>query len=122
MLRQALGSLPRSGALWYKFAQTGRQPVALNEVHHPRRYPTLAKLLLLVAVAAIVYVLLKNYRRAISRQQEQAPPDASRGGKDEDMVRCAQCGVHLPRSESFLSQGIHYCSEEHRKLGTPRRD
>jgi uncharacterized protein len=82
----------------------------------------LAKLLLLVAVVAIVYVLLKNYRRAIARQQEAEPPPGKARPGGEDMVRCAQCGVHLPKSESFLSQGAHYCSDEHRKLGAPRKD
>ncbi len=80
----------------------------------------MAKLLLLVAVAAIVYALLKNYKRAIARQQEGTPPAKPAGG--EDMVRCAHCGVHLPKSESFLSQGAHFCSDEHRKLGAPRQD
>lgn len=81
----------------------------------------MAKLLLLVAVIAIVYVLLKNYKRAIARQEEAGHPakPAQTGG--EDMVQCAQCGVHLPKSESFLSQGLHYCSDEHRKLGASRR-
>jgi uncharacterized protein len=82
----------------------------------------LAKLLLLVAVVAIVYVLLKNYKRAIARQQEGAPPAKQAGTGGEDMVRCAHCGVHLPKSESFLSQGEHFCSDEHRKLGSSRRD
>ncbi len=82
----------------------------------------MAKLLLLVAVAAIVYVLLRNYQRAIARQQDEARPRKPGIDSNEDMVRCAQCGVHLPRSESLLSKGIHYCSEEHRKLGSPRQD
>lgn len=90
-----------------------RRPRSSN----PEHQPTLAKLLLLVAIAAIVYVLLKNYKRAIARQEETTRP-AQTGS--EDMVQCAQCGVHLPKSESFLSQGLHYCSDEHRKLG--RRD
>ncbi|MGH8618478.1 MAG: PP0621 family protein [Burkholderiales bacterium] len=34
----------------------------------------------------------------------------------EDMVRCAQCGVHLPRSESLLRGGRLFCSEEHVRL------
>ena len=32
------------------------------------------------------------------------------------MVRCAQCGVHLPRSESLVSGQVFYCSAEHRRL------
>ncbi|MBI5331712.1 MAG: hypothetical protein HZB71_14010 [Betaproteobacteria bacterium] len=36
----------------------------------------------------------------------------------ENMVRCAQCGVNLPRSEAILSQGKFYCCEAHRQ-GAP---
>jgi uncharacterized protein len=32
------------------------------------------------------------------------------------MVRCAQCGVHLPRSEGVAAGGDFFCSEEHRRL------
>jgi len=88
---------------------------------HPEHHPTLAKLLLLVAVVAIVYVLLKNYKRAIARQEEATRPGESAQAGGEDMVRCAQCGVHLPKSESFLSQGLHYCSDEHRRIGASQR-
>jgi uncharacterized protein len=35
------------------------------------------------------------------------------------MVRCAVCGVHLPRSESFTSRGQYFCTDEHRRLGAP---
>lgn len=78
----------------------------------------MGKFLLLVAVAAIVWFLLRNYRRAIARQQaeDESPPPAAQGS-GEDMVRCAHCGVHLPRSESYLSDGKLYCSDEHRLLG-----
>lgn len=79
----------------------------------------MAKLLLLIAVFAVVVLLLKNYQRSLARQR-----DESRGAEgstapaaSEDMVRCAQCGVHLPRSEGFLSQGNYFCSDEHRRLG-----
>ncbi len=83
----------------------------------PKRGPELAKLLLLVAVAAIVYALLRNYQRAIARQQDQTPAAAQPRTVAEDMVCCDRCGVHLPRSEGFLSQGRYFCSDDHRKLG-----
>lgn len=37
--------------------------------------------------------------------------------KSESMVRCAHCGVHLPRSEASLIGGETWCSHEHAKLG-----
>jgi uncharacterized protein len=33
------------------------------------------------------------------------------------MVRCAHCGIHMPRSEAVLSDGKTWCSPEHAKLG-----
>ena len=67
----------------------------------------MSRLFFLLAVAIVVYLLLKSYRRQEPRQdQSQA---------SEEMVRCEQCGVHLPRSESFLAGGKFFCSDEHRR-------
>lgn len=70
------------------------------------------KILLLVVVGLIAYAILKKYSRSV-----QTPPSAREAKAAEDMVKCAQCGVNLPRSEAIYSQGEFYCSAEHRKLG-----
>ncbi len=67
----------------------------------------MSRLLFLLAVIAVVYLLLKRYSKPSSRQ------DVSASG--EDMVRCARCGVHLPKSESILSGGNYYCCDAHRR-------
>ena len=41
--------------------------------------------------------------------------------KAESMVRCAHCGVHLPRSEASLIGGNTWCSQDHAKLGVKRQ-
>jgi uncharacterized protein len=66
------------------------------------------KLLLIIAVIALAYWILKSYGRSLSGSRP-----ASAG---EDMVRCVQCGVHLPKSESVLAQGNFFCSDAHRLL------
>ena len=76
----------------------------------------MAKFLLLLALGIVVYLIVSRMRHAGERPQaHNAPPPAARG---EDMVRCAVCKVHLPRSESFVSRGQYYCSDEHLKLAT----
>ena len=70
----------------------------------------MAKIILLVLGLLAVYWVLKRYRRRVDRG-ESKPPAA--GG--EDMVQCAQCGVHLPRSESITTQGNFFCSAEHQR-------
>ncbi|ANN70298.1 PP0621 family protein [Bordetella bronchialis] len=35
----------------------------------------------------------------------------------EHMVRCAHCGIHLPRSEATQIGGRTWCSPQHARLG-----
>ena len=53
------------------------------------------------------------------RPVRQAAPRSGRGSP-ETMVRCAHCGIHLPRSEALLVGGKTWCSKEHAKLGAPK--
>ena len=70
----------------------------------------MAKLILAVAIFALAWWLLAKYRRSLAR--DERPPAAA----PEDMVRCAHCGLHLPRSESRANDGNFFCCEEHRQL------
>ena len=70
----------------------------------------MAKILLLViAVAAAFWLLRSHGRRAKRNAQTPAVPQA------EDMVGCAQCGVHLPRGEGIKSGDCYFCSDEHER-------
>jgi uncharacterized protein len=66
----------------------------------------MARLFLVVAVAVVVYLLLKSFRRNT--------PESSRATVTEDMVRCLQCGVHLPKSESLQENEQIFCCAAHR--------
>lgn len=70
----------------------------------------MAKIILLVLGLLLAYWILKSYRRRVDRAAERPPAAGA-----EDMVRCARCGVHLPRSESVTTQGRFFCSVEHER-------
>lgn len=73
----------------------------------------LIRILLLALGVWLIFVLLRQYRRSV---------DASSTAERElpqDMVRCAACGVHLPKSESIERDGVHYCCEEHSRSAGP---
>jgi uncharacterized protein len=72
----------------------------------------MSRLLFLLAVIVVVYLLLRSFRRQAPKQDAPAPA--------EEMVRCAQCGVHLPKSESVLAGGNSYCSDAHRREHTSK--
>jgi uncharacterized protein len=71
----------------------------------------LAKIILLVLGLILVVWLVRSYRRRVDRGDAQGPAPT----QGENMVRCAHCGVHLPRSESLTTQGSFYCSAEHQQ-------
>lgn len=72
----------------------------------------MGKLLLILAALVLVYVVVKAYQGGARRR---GGPPSQRDRAAEDMVRCARCGVHLPRSESLMSGGEFFCSDEHRR-------
>jgi uncharacterized protein len=65
----------------------------------------MSRLLMLFAIAAGVYWLLRSYGKDVSPQDNPVV---------EDKVRCAHCGVHIPKSESILAGGNYFCGAEHR--------
>lgn len=66
----------------------------------------MSRLIFLFAIAAVIYLLLKSYRKADDPAGKQTSA--------EDMVRCAHCGVHLPVSESVRAGELYFCSTAHR--------
>ena len=90
------------------------KPVPADYRDLNRRRTGLLKFLLLLIVIGVVYWLFTSYKRKARRE---AQPQAPAG--PEDMVRCAQCGVHLPRSESLPAGTQFYCSAEHRRQSEP---
>lgn len=69
----------------------------------------MSRLFLLIAIAVVVYLLVKSYRKNVPQQDKNKTVA-------EDMVRCAHCGVHLPKSESILAGGNFFCCAEHRDV------
>jgi uncharacterized protein len=71
----------------------------------------MGRLIAIIVIAVLVVWLL---RRALAKPKQ----DPAAGGAPEgELVRCAHCGVNLPRAEARSAGGRHYCSEEHWRLG-----
>ncbi len=74
-------------------------------------------ILVIVAVAVVLWLLRRALAATRGTDKPQPPPDAPKG----DLVACAHCGVNLPKSEARSAGGRHYCSEEHWRLGPKER-
>lgn len=69
----------------------------------------MTKFLLVAIVIAVVIFLMRGSRRNASRDR---PPPSQSGG---DMVRCARCGIHLPREEAVAATERFFCSDDHER-------
>jgi uncharacterized protein len=64
-----------------------------------------------------IYLLLNIFKRSsVASKNDDGAIKKEAPIKEqevENMVQCASCAVHLPRSEAFLVNGDFYCSKAH---------
>jgi uncharacterized protein len=70
-------------------------------------------IVLIVLVVLAVWLIRRALRGPVQKMDIQNKTEAKGG----ELVRCAHCGVHLPRAEARQAAGALYCSEEHARLG-----
>ncbi len=66
----------------------------------------MGKWIFLVLFALVIYLAVKATRR-----KKRAKVHTLRS--PEDMVACSRCGLNLPKSEAFQSQGRFFCCKDH---------
>lgn len=66
------------------------------------------KWIALIVLGMLVFWFLRRTRQIQQKDDPRLPVI-------EDMVCCAHCGVHLPKSECVSSQDKYFCSVEHHK-------
>jgi uncharacterized protein len=70
---------------------------------------------IIVLVVLAVWLVRKALRAAATGQETKLR--RGEAAVNGELVRCAHCGVHLPRVEAREKEGALYCSEEHARLG-----
>ena len=67
----------------------------------------MARLLFWLAIIfGVLFVL-----RLVNSKKTRRPDDQHAAPHSEPMVRCARCGVYLPRSEALESSGSYRCRD-----------
>ena len=68
------------------------------------------------AILIISVALLVLFVNSWLKLRAQKPPSKQQKAKEisnEPMVRCEQCGLHVPKSKAIIVDGHGYCSREH---------
>ena len=74
----------------------------------------------LLVLILLVVLAVWAIRRALRASRAADQPE-KRPIEQQDLVRCARCGVHLPRGEGITTQGHYYCSPEHQRAHQSER-
>ncbi|MDI1297567.1 PP0621 family protein [Methylotenera sp.] len=71
----------------------------------------------LIFFGIIIYLLIVAYKRssagAKNDDKNMKKDSPAKEPEIENMVQCASCAVHLPRSEAFMVNSDFYCSKAH---------
>jgi len=70
-------------------------------------------LVIILVVLAVLWLVSRSRSRAQLREDKPAPKREETAAI-EDMVTCAHCQVHLPKSEALPGRGGYYCDAAHR--------
>ena len=78
------------------------------------------KYLLVMALVLGVFWMWRHNRHVEREEKEEARDKAKRQAAVQkllpvDMVACAVCGVHLPKSEALRSADSYFCGDAHRR-------
>ena len=71
------------------------------------------KYVLLLAVLALLIFMI-GFKRGRPREPEARKPPPPAQPTPQSMLRCAECGMHLPADEALPGKGGVFCSTAHR--------
>ncbi len=71
------------------------------------------KLVLTIAVIAVVYFLLIKKPKVTQHRKARADAEKRKPKKDEEiMVECEKCGTFVSSHEAIIVGGKYYCSKQ----------
>lgn len=73
------------------------------------------KFLLVFAVLAVAYWVWRSNRRPPPPSSGETRRPAAKAPPQLEMVRCAVCGLHLPKEDAVNTAQASYCGAEHRR-------
>ena len=80
----------------------------------------MGRLFLLVVLAVVAVWLIRRVMLHASRMKQGDGPQTGKSPVQGDLVKCANCGTHLPLAEARAVGDRLYCSDEHARLGPGR--
>ena len=68
---------------------------------------------------ALIAVAVWLWRRLMHSKPAQRPSTSAADAAP--MIRCACCGIHVPKTQALAADDLWYCSQQHLKQGPQER-
>jgi uncharacterized protein len=75
----------------------------------------------IIAVLLVSRLIAHQAAKAKSAGNPDQKPGAKPLGQSEQMIRCAHCGIYMPRSEAYKQDDQLWCGPDHAKAGLRQR-
>jgi len=72
---------------------------------------SIVRLVIFGLLAWVAYVVIKSFIRRI--KMTNTPPSPTKKTVAAKIVRCAECGVHVPEQDAVLGEQGRYLCREH---------
>ncbi|MCK5639627.1 MAG: hypothetical protein KAJ19_02475 [Gammaproteobacteria bacterium] len=70
-------------------------------------------LIRILIIIAIIWLLIHLFRQYRERREEHHTNSRGQNKISTHMVKCAQCGLHIPEAEAIKQGHSYYCSQDH---------
>jgi uncharacterized protein len=72
----------------------------------------------LIIFALVIWLAWRLVKATLmqKRGEQGRQRSSEQDNRVQKMVRCHQCGVHVPENEAFSHQSLHFCSQEHQRV------
>lgn len=71
-------------------------------------------LIRLLIIAALVYLVWRVVKSLLGERRRRDSV-AGQSTLSQKMVKCQQCGVHVPANEAFQHNNMAFCSQDHQR-------
>ncbi|ASK35065.1 PP0621 family protein [Alloalcanivorax mobilis] len=73
-------------------------------------------LIRLLVFAALIYLIWRLAKRLLpARHGDARRPAEPDKATAQRMLKCQQCGVHVPEHEAFQHNGLSFCCQSHQR-------
>ena len=78
----------------------------------------------LILIGVAIWLVWRVVNKVLLNAPQNSGNDTTTDRKDTParMIKCEQCGVHVPENGSFSAQGHHFCSNAHQQSWLAQHD